>query len=167
MFGSALLPLLVTSIQWSVAHNANLVSLGVPEISPEIVIVVFTPDTRRPFAGCAVCQRDFIGSPNHFAICRQECNHLAVSSLVVLIVKRFCDYKQRARSWFRLPPCPRSLGIAESFFNVEHGHQDAIEREGALEISYTNEYMGEHCFCCPTVDLLLTNFGAEVCGLQP
>ena len=139
-----LFPLLVTSIQWRVADNANLVSLSVPEINPEIVIVVFMPDTRWSFARCAVCQCYFIALPNHLAIRGQECNHLTVSNLMVLFVKRFCNHKQRARSWFRLPPCPRSPGIAESLFNFEHGHQGSIEREGALKISYTDEYVGEH-----------------------
>jgi hypothetical protein len=73
------------------------------------------------------------------ATVRKKGHHLAIASIVQLLVEGLADEKQRSRSGRRLPPRPGPLRVDEAQLEIECSHHWPIEREGAIEIGDTDE----------------------------
>ena len=127
------------------AHDAELVAIGIPEVRAVVVLVILRPHARRSF-------RDTTASNSHIerfihngARRCKESHHLPVTCDMGFAIIRSPDEQQRARAGRGLPACPRALSFAEARLNTENCGERRVEAHRSLEVGNADEDVGEHC----------------------
>jgi hypothetical protein len=119
--------------------NAELVSIGVPEVGAIVVLVILRPQARRSFRCASVGERDCDGCIYKRPAFREECDHLTVAWLARLLIERPANEKERPRTGMRLPPCPRAAVVTEASLDAQGSHQRVVESECTVEVADANE----------------------------
>lgn len=65
--------------RWQVAGDAELVSLGIPEVGTVVVLMIFRPEPRRTFRNTAMRWRNAVRTVDRGATAGEEHHHLPIT----------------------------------------------------------------------------------------
>ena len=122
-----------------VTGGTKLVSIWISEVSAIVMLVVLGPQTGRTFGRTTVGERYGVDMIYRSSAHCEECDHLAVATLMRLLVVGLANEEQWPRIGRRLPTSPRQLRIAEARFDAECGHYGVVERKSAVEIGHADK----------------------------